>query len=97
MRRMQYKQKQKESQLIRLFIYNVHKKFNVDHVYDHFVEQNVKIVDLWQSSHVDARKKSFVIEVSRNEAHIISNDTILDELYIGVREYNDRSDQSKFV
>ena len=96
-KRMQYKQKKEESNSIRIFIYNVPKKFTEEHVYYHFAGQEVNVLDLWQSSHADARKKSFVIKVSKNQADIIMNDRILEDLYIGAREYNDRSDRSEFV
>lgn len=91
-KKMQNKQRNTESQFVRLFIFNVPKKCSVDEVYDHFVQQEINIVDLWQSSHVDSRKKSFVVKVSKNVANIVMNDKILAELDIGIREYTGRSE-----
>ena len=89
---MQKKHRNNESQFIRLFIFNVSKKCTVDEVYEHFENQEINIVDLWQSSHVDARRKSFVVKVSKNVVDKVMNDRILAELDIGVREYIDRSE-----
>ena len=92
-KKMQYKIRNRESEFVRLFISNVPKIYSVDDVYNHFMEQEVKIVDLWQSSHVDARRKSFVVKVSRNEVENVINDKVLEGLRIGVREYSNRSEQ----
>ena len=91
-KKVQNKLRKNDSQLIRLFIYNVPKKFSVDEVYDHLANQEINIIDLWQSSHVNARRKSFVVKVPRNVADMVMQDRILEELDIGVREYTDRSE-----
>ena len=83
-KRMQYKNKVTESHYIRIFVYNVPHKYNVDDVYDHFSNLDINVVDLWQSSHPDARRKSFGVKMPSDE--------IMENLNIRVREYNERSD-----
>ena len=65
---MQYKNKLNETNFIRIFIYNVPNKFNVDDIYEHFSYQDVSVKDLWKCSHPDARRQSFVIKGPRDQA-----------------------------
>ena len=59
-----------------VFLFNVTKKCSVDEVYDHFEKQEINIVDLWQSSHIDARRKYFVVKVAKNVVDMVMNSRI---------------------
>ena len=84
LRRMKYVNKQKEAEQSKLFIYNVSKRYTIDDIYHHFTEQDVKVLDLWQSSHTDARRRSFVILVPHLEIEFVKKDEVLESLGRGV-------------
>ena len=81
-----------EANSIRLFVYNVPKRFSVDDIYGHISYLGIDVKDLWQSSHRDARRKSFVVKIPRDKARFFSEDETIERLNIRVREYNERSD-----
>ena len=76
----------KESDEIKLFIYNVPVKYTSDDIYNHLCTININVLDLSQISHSEARKKSFVVTVLKSECNVIASDETLDYLRIGVRE-----------
>ena len=65
-------------------------RYTVDDIYNHFNDIDIKIMDLWQSSHNDARRKSFVIVVPNEDSEYIKDDATLEGLGIKVREYKER-------
>ena len=91
-KRMQYKNRISEANSIRLFVYNVPKRFSVDDIYGHIRYLGIDVKDLWQSSHRDARRKSFVVKIPRDKARFFSEDETIERLNIRVREYKERSD-----
>ena len=93
MKRMQYKNKVAQSNLVRLFVFNVPNKYNVDDVYDHFSNLGVHVKDLWLRSHPEARKKSFVVKMPKDEINNVLDDDVMESLNIRVREYTNNSDQ----
>ena len=92
-KRMHYKSKLNESNTVRLFVYNVPREYTVDNVYGHFNYLDIDVKDLWQRSHPDARKKSFVVKIPRDEVRYVLEDETMDRLNIRIREYNERSNQ----
>ena len=93
MRRLHYKNKIAESSLMRLFVFNVPNKYNVDNVYYHFTDLGVNVKDVSQRSHPDARKKSFVVKMPKDEINYVLDDEIMESLNIRLREYTNFSDQ----
>ena len=94
LRRMKYVNKQKEAENSKLFIFNVSKRYTIDDIYTHFIGNEVKVKDLWQSSHKDARKQSFVILVPKADTEYIKDDEVLENLGIRVRDYKERKDST---
>ena len=92
MRRMKYNNKIIESNYVRLFVYNIPNMYTVDGVYDLFSKIGIDVKDLWQNSHPDARRKSFVVKMPRGEVTYVVEDETLERMNIRVREYNERSD-----
>ena len=90
---MHYINKLNESNTVRLFVYNVPREYTVDNVYRHFNYLDIDVKDLWQRSHPDARKKSFVVKLTRDKVRYVLEDEIMDRLNIRIREYNERSNQ----
>ena len=76
--------------MIKLSIFNVPVMYTEDDLYDHFCSTNIDIVNLRQTSHLEARRKSFVVTVHRSMCKAIINNDILSYLRIGVREYEER-------
>ena len=66
----------------------------MDDVYVHFNESNVNFIDLWQSSHRDARKRSFVALIHNNDTSRVKSDRVLANLSIRVRDYEERKQSS---
>ena len=91
-KRMQYKNRLNEANYIRLFVFNVPNHYYVDNVYDHFTNLGVDVKDVWQRSHPDSRKKSFVVKMPKDEMNYVLEDDIMESLNIRIRDYSDRSD-----
>ena len=60
-KRMQYKNKITESNLMRLFVYNVPNKYNVDNLYDHFTDLGVHVKDLWGKDHIKTLGRNLLL------------------------------------
>ena len=82
--------KYKESDHKNLFIYNVPVKYSLDDLYDHLCYMNIDILNIRQSSHLEARRKSFVVTVHKSLCNAIIHDDTLAYMKIGVREYIDK-------
>lgn len=78
----------------KLFIFNVSYKYSVDDIYYYFIENGINVIDLWQSSHKDARKRSFVILLQNEDTKIVKNLKVLGNLGIRVRDYEERKQSS---
>ena len=74
-----------------LFVYNVPSIYTADDTYDHFDYLDINVKDLWQSSHPDARRKSFVVTIPRDEVNYVVEDETMKRLNIRIREYSERS------
>ena len=79
--------KVKESEYVKLFIYNVPVSYSEHDLYKHLFSTNIEVSDIRQVSHSDARRKSFVVTVHKSICNAISNDDVFSYLRIGVREY----------
>ena len=90
-KKMQYKNKVKEHNNISLFVYYVPRIYTVDDTFDHFDNLDINVKDLWQSSHPDARRKSFVVTIPRDEVKYVVEDETMKRLNIRIREYSERS------
>ena len=90
LRKIKYVNKQKLAEQSKLFIYNVSKKYTVDDIYYHLIETDINVIDLWQSSHRDARKKSFIVLIQNIDTKTIKSDRVLANLGIKVRDYEER-------
>ena len=84
---MKYDNKQRKSEQSKLFLYNVPKKYTVDDIYHYFIEMEIDVIDLWQSSHKDARRKSFVALFKNIDIADVKSDRTLGDLGIKVRDY----------
>ena len=62
----------------------------MDDIYYHLIESEIKVIDLWQSSHRDARKKSFIVLVQIIDTTTVKRDRVLANLGIKVRDYEER-------
>ena len=90
LRRMKYVNKQREAENSELFIYNVSKRYTVNDIYHHLMGNDIKVMDLWQCSHADARRRSFVILVPNADIEYVKRDEILESLGIRLRDYEER-------
>ena len=94
LRKVKYNNKRKMADQSKIFIYNVSKRYSVDDIYYHLIDSNIKIMDIWQSSHKDARKRSFVAVLQKIDANHVRTDSILANLGIRVKDYEERNHSS---
>ena len=87
---MKYVNKQRQAENSKLFIYNVSKRYTVDDTYHHLMGNDIKVMDLWQCSHADSRRRSFAILVPNADIEYVKRDEILENLGIRVRDYEER-------
>ena len=73
-----------------LFIFNVPKSCAVSDVRHYVEERNVRPLDIFQRSHPEARRKSFVIRLDSREAQRLLRNTFWPS-GVKVREYDSRS------
>ena len=85
----QKNQRVKSHRQSQVFIYNVFRKYTVDNVYDHLSEYDIPVVDLYQRSHPNAKKKSFVLTVDESMFTRVMSESVW-PVGINVREYLDR-------
>ena len=81
---------QKKSNQNQFFIYNVFNRYTIDNVFDHLVDYGVSVTDLYQRSHPNAKKKSFVLTTVSQASTILSPN--IWPVGIRVREYKEYSE-----
>ena len=88
--RDQWRKQWKRSSSVSLFVYNVPKSCSLDDVHDYVKERKLNFKDLFQRSHPEAKRKSFVLKVSS----VVSTKMLNSEFWPAgtrVRVYEDKS------
>jgi hypothetical protein len=79
--------KKQQRSCVSLFVFNVPKSCALSNIRQYVVDQDVKVLDVFQRSHPEARRKSFVVQVSSEDSRRILKPSFW-PVGVRVREYD---------